>query len=408
MKKRIVIIGGGFGGITTMHALRHHLGHQIELVLIDFRSNSLNKPRLPDVAIKGESVEHARFLMKKAVDADGYLLIQETVTHIDPKNRKVYLKEGGIESYDYLVLAPGVEKHYDGIEGFREYGYSVCDDIQAPRLWRRLQTYEGGPVFIGSMPYKSGSRIEAPRLLAPCEGPVGEVMFMLKGFLDSKGIGGISPITAFSPAKIFFEDVGDDVRNNVGAIMKKEQIGLITEKMVKKVDAEKIYFTDGTSERCSLPIILPEYKPYDFITEAGLADDAGFIPTDNQMRHLDYPEIFAAGDATALSVPKLGHIAVLQADIAAKTIAKELGSKVTIPAYEPAVLCIMERSNFKATMIYSDVLYGRKTDQTINGTVPYIMKWSFDFYYNFTKGHMPPDFAEHLLVNYLTSKKPIH
>jgi sulfide:quinone oxidoreductase len=57
MKKRIVIIGGGFGGITTMHALRHLLGHQIEVVLIDFRSNTLNKPRLPDVAIKGETVE---------------------------------------------------------------------------------------------------------------------------------------------------------------------------------------------------------------------------------------------------------------------------------------------------------------------------------------------------------------
>ena len=404
MKKRIIIIGGGFGGITAMHALKKQLGHEVEVILIDYRTNTLNKPRLPDVAIKGESVEHARFLMKKAVAFDGYNLIQETVTKIDPKHQKIFLKEGGIESYDYLILAPGVEKHYSGIEGFAEYGFSVCDDIQAPRLYRRLQTFKGGPVFIGSMPYKSGTRVDAPKLIAPCEGPVGEVMFMLKEFLDQKGLGNSSPITAFSPAKIFFEDVGEDVRNDVGAIMKKEGIGLMTEKIVSKIDDKRIYFEDGTSELCALPIILPQYKPYAFLEESGLCDDAGFIPTDKQMRHLDFSTIFAAGDATALSVPKLGHIAIIQADIAVKTIAADLGKKVEIPTFEPAILCIMERSNMHATMIYSNVLYGGKLDETLNGPIAFMMKWSFDFYYNFTRGHMPPDFAEKLLVNYLDKK----
>ena len=404
MKKRIIIIGGGFGGITAMHALKKQLGHEVDVTLIDFRSNTLNKPRLPDVAIKGESVEHTRFLMKNAVAFDGYQLIQETVKKIDPEKQKVFLKEGGIESYDYLILAPGVEKYYAGIEGFAEYGYSVCDDIQAPRLFKRLQAFEGGPVFIGSMPYKSGNRVDAPKLLAPCEGPVGEVMFMLKEFLIKKGLSDSSSITAFSPAKIFFEDVGNAVRNDVAAIMEKEGIGLMTEKIVSKIDDKRIYFEDGTSELCALPIILPQYKPHAFLKESGLCDEAGFIPTDKQMRHLDYDTIFAAGDATALSVPKLGHIAIIQADIAAKTIATDLGKKVEIPAFEPAVLCIMERSNMQATMIYSNVLYGGKLDETIDGPMAFMMKWSFDLYYNFTRGHMPPEFAEKLLVNYLSKR----
>ncbi len=404
MRKRIVIIGGGFAGITAMHTLKKLLRHEVDVTLIDYRSNTLNKPRLPDVAIKGESVEHARFLMKKAVKHDDYQLIQETVIKINPKEQKIFLKEGGIEGYDYLILAPGVEKYYAGIEGFIEYGYSVCDDIQAPRLYRRLQTFKGGPVFIGSMPYESGIRVDAPKLIAPCEGPVGEVMFMLKEFLRKKGLSESSPITAFTPAKIFFEDVGDDVRNAVGAIMKKERIGLLTEKIVSKIDSERIYFKDGTSELCALPIILPQYKPYEFLMEAGLTDEAGFIPTDNQMRHLDFKNVFAAGDATALSVPKLGHIAVVQAEIAAKTIASDLGKKVRIPAFEPAILCVMERSNMQATMIYSNILYGRNLDETLNGHMAFIMKWSFDFYYNFTRGHMPPKFAENLLVKYLSRK----
>lgn len=404
MKKRIVIIGGGFAGITAMHTLKKLLHHSVEVVLIDYRVDTLNKPRLPDVALKGENVEHVRYLVRDAVKKDGYLLIQETVTYIDTKTKSIYLKEGGIEKYDYLIIATGVEKHYDGIEGFREYGFSVCDDVQAPRLWRKLQTFKGGPVFVGSMPYKSGSRVNAPKLLAPCEGPVGEVMFMLKSFLVKHGVGNISPITAFSPAKVFFEDVGNDVRENVGKIMQREGIGLMTEKTVAKLEADKIYFKDGTTFACSLAIILPEYKPYQFLSDSGLTDDGGFIPTDEQMRHLDFPEIFAAGDINALSVPKLGHIAVMQAKIAAYSIAKNLGKNVTIPKYEPSILCIMERNNLEATMIFSNVLFDGKLDATLNGVVPYFMKWGFDFYYNFTRGHMPPEFTEELLVKYLTSK----
>jgi len=112
------------------------------------------------------------------------------------------------------------------------------------------------------------------------------------------------------------------------------------------------------------------------------------------------------GGITAMHALKkqLGHIAVIQADIAAKTIANELGKKVKIPKFDPAVLCIMERSNYQATMIYSNVLYNGKLDDTIDGYVTFGMKWSFDFYYNFTRGHMPPEFAERLLVNHLNKK----
>jgi len=102
MKKRIIIVGGGFGGIRVMHTLKKLLGHNVNIALIDYRTDTLNKPRLPNVAMKGENVEHVRFLMRDAVKQDGYLLIQETVMRIDPYAKKVYLKEGGIETYDYL------------------------------------------------------------------------------------------------------------------------------------------------------------------------------------------------------------------------------------------------------------------------------------------------------------------
>ena len=49
MKKRIIIVGGGFGGIRAMHSLRKLLGHDVDVTLIDYRTDTLNKPRLPNV-----------------------------------------------------------------------------------------------------------------------------------------------------------------------------------------------------------------------------------------------------------------------------------------------------------------------------------------------------------------------
>jgi sulfide:quinone oxidoreductase len=59
------------------------------------------------------------------------------------------------------------------------------------------------------------------------------------------------------------------------------------------------------------------------------------------MRHLDYKNIFGAGDLNAITMPKLGHLAVMQADIVTAQLLKEVGENVTIPEYKPEIICIM-------------------------------------------------------------------
>ncbi|MGC9156271.1 MAG: NAD(P)/FAD-dependent oxidoreductase, partial [Ferrimicrobium sp.] len=133
------------------------------------------------------------------------------------------------------------------------------------------------------------------------------------------------------------------------------------------------------------------------VTDSGLGDEAGFLPVTEQMRALDFANIFAAGDATSLSMPKLGHIAVHQADIVVAGLKQAIGDREEIPAYKPEVFCIMNRGGTEATLILSDVLFGGIRDIAKSGPMAHFLKWSFDSWGFHTHGHLPPDLLQEAL-----------
>jgi len=106
------------------------------------------------------------------------------------------------------------------------------------------------------------------------------------------------------------------------------------------------------------------------LRDSGLGDEAGFLAVDQTMTFLDDPRIVGAGDATALSMPKLGHIAIHQADLAAATLRAQITGNGETPSYHPEVFCIMNRGGAEATLILSDTLYGGVRDIARSGPGP--------------------------------------
>ena len=392
MKTNIIIMGGGFAGLRAYYRLTQH-NYNFDITIIDKRKQLLEKPSLPEVAFAGNPVSGVLIDLKEPVEHKGGKFINAEVVKINPKLKHLHLDNGEKLDFDYLIIASGAIKDYDAIEGFNDHGYSMCDDIHAVALWKAIQKFTGGNIVIGTAKSTFGSRVNAPNLVAPCEGPVGEAMFMLDYDLRKRHLRKKSVISVFTPGEIFFEDVGDTVRNKVGTIMQKRGITLNNNKVVTKITKDEIFFEDGTKMPCDLAVIIPPYKALPLFNECDLGDDAGFIPTDNTMKHLDYDAIYAIGDINALAQPKLGHIAVHQADIAVSAILKEINREGEIITYKPSVFCIMNMGGLDATLIYSDNLYHGKNDLAFHNPISRMMKWSFDSYYFFTQGHMFPDFA---------------
>ena len=391
----VVVLGAGFAGLRALYRLRD-LSDRLDLVLVDARTTSLARPALPEVALAGRPVEHARFPIRDAAARHGARFVHRSVEQVDLERSRVVFGDGDGDHlrYDAVLVALGAQKDYAAIGGFSDFGYSVCDDTEAPRLAEALEAFGGGPVVIGSAESTWGTRVEVPRLAAPCEGPVAEIMFMVDHELRRRGLRDRASIRVFSPGGVFFEDVGPTVHAAVERLVARQGIEVETGKVLDHLSAGKVHFADGSAWDSALSIVLPPYAGNRVVrSSAGLGDEQGFVPTDTAMRHLDAARVYAAGDGASLSMPKLGHIAVMQADVAAAAIRQDLAGEGDLPPYRPEVFCIANRGGHDATLIYSDTFFGGTTDLTLDGAAAHLMKWTFDSYYFHTKGHLPPDAA---------------
>ncbi len=406
--KKLVIIGSGFAGLRALYRLSDYNYH-FEVTVVDRHDYSLERPALPEVALEDKPVEAVHIETPPQFRKHEAAFELGEVTQIDAQNKQVILDNGKTLHYDYLLIASGAVKDYDAIKGYREYGYSVCDDTEAARLHERLKRFEGGDIVTGAARSEFGHRVDAPELKAPCEGPIGEVMFMMDHRLREEGKRDKSTITVFSPSEIFFEDVGDNAREPVAKLMQERGITLHTGKELTEITEDSVIFSDGSALPCDLAIIIPPYKAPEYIAKSGLGDDKGWVPTDKTMKHLDYDEIYAIGDINALAQPKLGHIAINQADVAVSAILRREGLSDEEVPFTPEVFCIMNMGGHEAILIYSNVLYGGEYDMAWHSPIAKLMKLSFDEEYHYTHGHMPPDTVvealEGLLHRFAKQKK---
>ncbi len=388
--KKLVIIGSGFAGLRALYRLSDYSYH-FEVTMVDRHDYSLERPALPEVALEDKPLEEVHIETPPQFRKHEAGFAWGEVVEIDTENKKVILDDGTKLSYDYLIIASGAVKDYDAIKGYREYGYSVCDDTEAARLHERLKSFEGGDIVTGAARSEFGHRVDAPELKAPCEGPIGEVMFMLDHRLREEGKRDKSTISVFSPSETFFEDVGDNARETVAKLMQERGITLHRGKELTEITKDSVIFSDGSALPCDLAIIIPPYKAPEYIAKSGLGDDKGWIPTDKTMKHLDHDEIYAVGDINALAQPKLGHIAINQADVAVSAILRREGFSAEEVPFTPEVFCIMNMGGHEAILIYSNALYGGEYDIAWHSPIAKLMKLGFDEEYHYTHGHMPPD-----------------
>lgn len=141
MKKRVVIVGGGFAGI---HAARM-LGNRtdFEVTLIDRKNYHLFQPLLYQVAMAalGEG-DIAAPLRNMLADYENISVFKGLVTNVDLEARKITTDFGEF-SYDYLMLACGVQHHYFGNNDWEEYAPGLKTLAQATEIRRRvMEAYE--------------------------------------------------------------------------------------------------------------------------------------------------------------------------------------------------------------------------------------------------------------------------
>ena len=326
----MVIVGGGWGGLTAARHLRD-LAPELEVVLVErgaaFRSLPMSNKWLVGLAQEGGR-SHAYAAIARAW---GYIVVQAEVTAIDRDQQRV-ITRGGTLDYDWLVLAVGIRYDYDSWFGndrraaaeaqkLHPAGF-VADELDL--LKQKLIDFKGGDfvMTIPPTPYRCPP--------APYERAV-----MIAWLFKQKKIKG----------RLIIVDPGAGMQafNRVFTDRYKDQVVHLTHARVKSVDPfNKTIATEFDDLRFDDGILMAPQQAGDLVWQAGLvARDregkaTGWAALDPIHLHAIGDErVFLIGDLIGQvsplfgHYPKSGHLANRLGRIAAHEIAGRAMGRLT-------------------------------------------------------------------------------
>lgn len=135
-QKHVIIIGGGFGGISVAKQLR---GKNIKVTLIDKSNHHLFQPLLYQVAAAALSPGDIATPIRRIVGKNSNInvLLGEVVS-ISSKESKIYLLDGREIAYDNLVIAVGARYNYFGHDSWSEYAPGLKSVSDALKIRERI------------------------------------------------------------------------------------------------------------------------------------------------------------------------------------------------------------------------------------------------------------------------------
>lgn len=403
-KPQIIILGCNFAGLTTARYIHAVVKDKADITIIDRKSLLTFVPNIPmQVLANINPALDLQYKFMSFLEHDGSQFIQAEVNTIDPETKTVFYQPNERPghpirtiNYDYLVVALGNRLAYDKIDGFGENGHSVTDVFLGNRLRNYLhKEYKGGPIAISSDIFHQGKSDKLPKnmpiALTACEGPPVEMAFSLAHWLEKNKKGDTSKIFLSTPAKIIAEDAGETILNQLVPMMGGMGYNYqATTNGIKKVHKGGIEFNDGSTQEAEIAILFPDWQAHDFLKELPFTDDMGFVITDLYMRNPDYPTIFAVGDAASITVPKIGSLGHMEAEVLANTLGKELGIiKEDVKPMEFELLCMGDMGGIKGFYMRTNEWWGGKESHLEMGFTPYALKMGFKKMYYTLGGKIP-------------------
>ena len=133
---RVVVVGGGFAGLSALHALR---GSGAAVTLVDRNVYSTFQPLLYQVATAGLTSSDVAYPLWSVSRKTGARFHRGKLMHLDTAARVVRLDDGSELAYDYLILATGVSANFFGIPGADKQSLTLYTRRDAVALRERLE-----------------------------------------------------------------------------------------------------------------------------------------------------------------------------------------------------------------------------------------------------------------------------
>ena len=338
---RVLILGGGFGGIAAAVALRRQLDPADEIVLVERRPTFVMGLRKNWAVLDPKAIAEGERPLSLLAER-GIRVVAGTIGAIRPAEPAAEVDGHGWEA-DALVVALGAERDADQVPGFRERAIDVYDVGQGDRARSAIETFSSGRIVIGifGTPY-------------PCPPAPFELAMLIDERLRARGIQGA--IEVFSPLPLSLPILGQAGCGSFESRLEDAGIAFLREHAATAVDDGAVVFAD-TRRPFDLLLGVPPHRVPQVVAQSGLTGGGPWVKVDPRTLETSQPGVYAIGDVTALPLangqmlPKAGAFAQAQGEVVAARIASTLGGSQPTATFAGDGSCFLETGGRMAAMV---------------------------------------------------------
>ena len=303
-KTRIVVVGGGTGGMAVVSALAQLPNRkQFEITLVEPAEHHYYQPQLTMVGAGLFPREVTRRPMATLVPSS-INWVNEACAEFLPHENHLQTLSGKRVDYDYLIVATGLKLDWDKIDGLKgNLGkHGICSNYSYDSVastWDNIRNLKRGVAMFTFPP---------PPI--KCAGAPQKIMYLAEDHFRRSGVRDQITVSYRCAGDAIFA-----VKKYAAALTEicaKRAIDTQFAWKLKAVDAmahealfEQTKTGEMRSERYDLLHITPPMSAPVVVSSSALANDAGFVDVDKgTLQHTRYPNVFSLGDSSSCPTSK--------------------------------------------------------------------------------------------------------
>ncbi|MBN1646169.1 FAD-dependent oxidoreductase, partial [Candidatus Woesearchaeota archaeon] len=337
MKKRVVIVGCGYGGIDVAVEVKRKLKDSVSVTAINEGPYHVLYGNVPKILSSSLPVQKVNLPLKDFFEKNGVRFVQDSVTAIDNAKKQVLFKKRLPVPYDFLVIDVGSEPNFRNIKGAEEFTFPLKNVEDAIDVHEHIENE-----LIASRNW-TGVKQTSARTIVLCGGGVTgvEAVAELAGLRSTlcKKIG-IKPslvhIILLESSDRLVSNFSEAVSKKVEDELKKNDIKIIKKARIRQI---KNHVVDIHSQMLQASTIIwtSGLKANRMLKKTCLKLDKGYLLVNNSLQTSD-PHVFGAGDCISFKstsktssgagrLPKMLTYAVAEEKIIIKNIINSINNK---------------------------------------------------------------------------------